>query len=112
MLDPDNNFCEISLSILFTCLVGNVWIYWGEGTCKSLLGVEGLTYRNTLTFDDVEDTCKLSKLFSIFFFLFIFSTFVCPTEIIAFSDRVQEFEAINCSVIACSVDSHFSHLAW
>merc|ERR1712083_729048 len=39
-------------------------------------------------------------------------TFVCPTEIIAFSDRVAEFEALNCAVIACSTDSHFSHLAW
>merc|ERR1712029_1068685 len=38
--------------------------------------------------------------------------FVCPTEIIAFSDRVAEFEALNCAVIACSTDSHFSHLAW
>merc|ERR1711988_1039428 len=38
--------------------------------------------------------------------------FVCPTEIIAFSDRVEEFRAINCEVVACSTDSHFSHLAW
>ena len=41
-----------------------------------------------------------------------YSTFVCPTEIIAFSDRVEEFQAINCEVVACSVDSQFSHLAW
>ena len=40
------------------------------------------------------------------------STFVCPTEIIAFSDRADEFHAINCKVLACSVDSEFSHLAW
>lgn len=40
------------------------------------------------------------------------STFVCPTEIIAFSDRVEEFRSINCEVVACSTDSHFSHLAW
>ena len=87
MLDPDNNFCEISLSILFTCLVGNVWIYWGEGTCKSLLGVEGLTYRNTLTFDDVEDTCKLSKLFSIFFsFLFSAHLFVPQRSLLSVTE--------------------------
>lgn len=41
-----------------------------------------------------------------------FSTFVCPTEIIAFSDRAQEFEAIGVQLIAASTDSHFSHLAW
>ena len=40
------------------------------------------------------------------------STFVCPTEIIAFSDRADEFRKINCELIACSTDSHFCHLAW
>ena len=39
-------------------------------------------------------------------------TFVCPTEIIAFSDRIQEFQDINCEVVGVSTDSHFSHLAW
>merc|ERR1711937_560887 len=33
-------------------------------------------------------------------------------EIITFSDRAAEFEALNCAVVACSTDSHFSHLAW
>lgn len=37
---------------------------------------------------------------------------MCPTEIIAFSDRADEFAAIDCQVIAASCDSHFSHLAW
>ncbi len=39
-------------------------------------------------------------------------TFVCPTEIIAFSDRIKEFDAIDCAVVGLSTDSHFSHLAW
>jgi len=39
-------------------------------------------------------------------------TFVCPTEIIAFSDRIKEFTDINCEVVGVSTDSHFSHLAW
>lgn len=43
---------------------------------------------------------------------FFRSTFVCPTEIIAFSDRSQEFKDIKVQVIAASTDSHFSHLAW
>uniref|UniRef100_A0A8B9HLL4 thioredoxin-dependent peroxiredoxin n=1 Tax=Astyanax mexicanus TaxID=7994 RepID=A0A8B9HLL4_ASTMX len=46
---------------------------------------------------------------SVFFFGIL--TFVCPTEIIAFSDRVHEFHAINADVVACSVDSQFTHLA-
>ncbi|VDO40918.1 unnamed protein product [Brugia timori] len=39
-------------------------------------------------------------------------TFVCPTEITAFSDRCAEFQKLNTELIACSCDSHFSHLAW
>lgn len=39
-------------------------------------------------------------------------TFVCPTEIISFSERHKEFEALNAQVIAVSCDSEFSHLAW
>ncbi len=39
-------------------------------------------------------------------------TFVCPTEIIAFSDRQEEFSALGVEIIGVSVDSHFSHLAW
>ena len=39
-------------------------------------------------------------------------TFVCPTEIIQFSDLNDSFQKINCQVIACSVDSHFVHKEW
>merc|ERR1711916_191512 len=42
----------------------------------------------------------------------LMTTRVCPTEIIAFSERVEEFKAIGCEVVAASVDSEFSHLAW
>jgi len=48
----------------------------------------------------------------VFFFYPLDFTFVCPTELVAFSDRIKDFEAINCAVVGCSVDSHFSHLAW
>jgi alkyl hydroperoxide reductase subunit AhpC len=39
-------------------------------------------------------------------------TFVCPTEIIAFSDRASEFAALDVQILGVSVDSHFTHLAW
>ncbi|KAG5478381.1 hypothetical protein LSCM4_04613 [Leishmania orientalis] len=39
-------------------------------------------------------------------------TFVCPTEIIAFSDRHNDFEKLNTQVVAASCDSVYSHLAW
>lgn len=39
------------------------------------------------------------------------STFVCPTEIIAFSDKASEFHDVNCALAAVLMGSHFSHLA-
>jgi len=39
-------------------------------------------------------------------------TFVCPTEIISFSETKSAFEAINTQVLAISTDSHHTHLAW
>ena len=39
-------------------------------------------------------------------------TFVCPTEILAFNDRLEEFRSIDTEVVAMSVDAHFVHLAW
>jgi peroxiredoxin 2/4 len=39
-------------------------------------------------------------------------TFVCPTELHAFQEKAAEFAARNAQVVACSVDSAFSHLAW
>jgi alkyl hydroperoxide reductase subunit AhpC len=39
-------------------------------------------------------------------------TFVCPTEIIALSDRNEEFAKLNVQILGVSVDSHYTHLAW
>lgn len=41
-----------------------------------------------------------------------FSTFVCPTELIALDERIADFKALNTEVIGCSIDSHFTHLGW
>ncbi|MBI5561555.1 MAG: peroxiredoxin [Deltaproteobacteria bacterium] len=48
----------------------------------------------------------------VLFFYPLDFTFVCPTEIIAMSDRIKEFESRGAAVIGVSVDSHFSHIAW
>ncbi|XP_043941851.1 peroxiredoxin-1 [Protopterus annectens] len=48
----------------------------------------------------------------VLFFYPLDFTFVCPTEIVAFSDRAEEFRKIKCEVIGASVDSQFCHLAW
>lgn len=39
-------------------------------------------------------------------------TFVCPTEIIAFSDRAEDFQKLGVQLLGCSVDSQYTHLAW
>jgi len=60
-------------------------------------------------------TIKLSDYrgkYVVLFFYPLDFTFVCPTEIIAFSDRYSEFSALNTEVLGASVDSEFSHLAW
>ena len=62
-------------------------------------------------FKDIALDAFKGKYVVLFFYPLDF-TFVCPTEIIAFSDRANEFAAINCQLIAASCDSHFSHLAW
>lgn len=48
----------------------------------------------------------------VLFFYPLDFTFVCPTEITAFSDRIGEFQKLGAEVLGCSVDSQFSHLAW
>lgn len=48
----------------------------------------------------------------VLFFYPLDFTFVCPTEICAFSDKADEFKNIGAEMVACSVDSHFTHLAW
>lgn len=48
----------------------------------------------------------------VLFFYPLDFTFVCPTEIIAFNNKLDEFKAKNTEVIGVSVDSHFSHIAW
>lgn len=48
----------------------------------------------------------------VLFFYPLDFTFVCPTEITAFSDRVDEFKKLGAEIVGCSVDSKFSHLAW
>lgn len=48
----------------------------------------------------------------VLFFYPLDFTFVCPTEIIAFSHRIEEFEKRGVQVLGCSIDSKFSHVAW
>lgn len=51
------------------------------------------------------------KYLLLFFYPFDF-TFVCPTEIIEFSSKAKLFREVNCEVVGCSIDSHFTHAEW
>ncbi|CAK4072632.1 unnamed protein product [Aphanomyces euteiches] len=62
-------------------------------------------------FEEVSLKDYLGQYVVLFFYPLDF-TFVCPTEIIAFSDRIEDFKKLNTAVLAASVDSKFSHLAW
>ena len=48
----------------------------------------------------------------VLFFYPLDFTFVCPTEICAFNDAAAKFKEANAELIACSVDSHFSHMEY
>ena len=63
------------------------------------------------SFQEVKLSDYKGKYVLLFFYPLDF-TFVCPTEIIAFSERIAEFDALGVQVLGCSIDSHFSHLAW
>jgi peroxiredoxin 2/4 len=48
----------------------------------------------------------------VLFFYPLDFTFVCPTEIVAFTDKIEEFRKRNTEVVGVSVDSKFTHKAW
>ncbi|MDB5100861.1 MAG: peroxiredoxin-like [Cyanobacteria bacterium RYN_339] len=62
-------------------------------------------------FKDISLSSYKGKNVLLFFYPLDF-TFVCPTEILGFSDRLDEFKKRNTEVIGVSIDSQFSHLAW
>jgi peroxiredoxin (alkyl hydroperoxide reductase subunit C) len=63
------------------------------------------------TFAELSLSSFRGKYVVLFFYPLDF-TFVCPSEIIAFDRRLEDFKAKNCEVIGVSVDSEFTHLAW
>ncbi len=70
---------------------------------------------NTLFGNNEIRELKLSSLQGrhvVLFFYPLDFTFVCPSELIAFDHRLDEFKKRNVEVIGCSIDSQFTHLAW
>lgn len=54
----------------------------------------------------------IGKKYVVLFFYPMDFTFVCPTELHAFQEKLPEFEKRNVAVVGCSVDSEYSHFAW
>ena len=62
--------------------------------------------------EDFKLTENYGEKGTVLFFYPLDFTFVCPSEIIAFSHKVEEFAERGVNVIGVSVDSQFSHFAW
>jgi peroxiredoxin (alkyl hydroperoxide reductase subunit C) len=79
------------------------------------VGQPAPAFTTTAVVDQEFKTIKLSDYLGKYVVLFFYPldfTFVCPTEVTAFSDRHDEFSRLDAEVLGVSVDSEFSHLAW
>jgi peroxiredoxin 2/4 len=63
------------------------------------------------SFAEISLSAYRGKYLLLFFYPLDF-TFVCPSEILAFNSKLDEFKRRDCEIVAISVDSHFTHLAW
>ncbi|CAK8163042.1 peroxiredoxin 2/4 [Candidatus Xenohaliotis californiensis] len=64
------------------------------------------------SFANINLTDFLHKKYTLLFFYPLDFTFVCPTEIIAFNNRISQFEALDTKILGASIDSQYTHLAW
>jgi len=91
-----------------TCVLSSV-------TTVPSIGSQAPKFESTALVGGSFKTIKLEDYVGKWLVLFFYPldfTFVCPTEIVAFSDAAVKFREINAEVVGASVDSHFSHLAW
>lgn len=85
------------------------------GTPFQLVGGKAPDFKATALVNGDFETKSLADYkgkWKVLFFYPLDFTFVCPTELIAYSEAASQFTDIGCELIACSVDSEFSHLAW
>uniref|UniRef100_A0AAF5I4M4 thioredoxin-dependent peroxiredoxin n=3 Tax=Strongyloides stercoralis TaxID=6248 RepID=A0AAF5I4M4_STRER len=113
------NFLKIAETNLLKANKGNLFLNNAQrmvGTVRPLGPKNKIpTFKGTAVVDGefktISDKDYQGKWVVMFFYPLDF-TFVCPTEIIAFSEKAKEFKSLGAEAIACSCDSHFSHLAW
>jgi len=113
-----NTFIKQSLKVLATKRVNGLGyrcVHSSAASMAAFVSQPAPAFKGTAVVSQDFKPIQLSDFSGKYLVLFFYPldfTFVCPTEIIAFSDRIQEFKALNTEVVAVSVDSHFSHLAW
>jgi peroxiredoxin 2/4 len=73
---------------------------------------EMLSTKNLETLDEVVSLEDYKGQWLVLFFYPLDFTFVCPTEILALSDRYEEFKEIDADILGVSTDSVHSHRAW
>ena len=74
-------------------------------SCNAVLGDGAM--EESFIFEDFS-----RNKYAVLFFYPLDFTFVCPSGIIAFSNRTEALAALGCEVVAISTDSHFTHSAW
>jgi peroxiredoxin (alkyl hydroperoxide reductase subunit C) len=62
--------------------------------------------------DDFNFSNTIKNRYAVLFFYPLDFTFVCPSELIAFDHRLEEFKKRQVEVVGCSIDSHYTHNAW
>ena len=81
----------------------------------NLINKSAPNFEATAWYQNEFKNIKLSDYSGKYLVLFFYPldfTFVCPTEIIAFNNKAKEFREMGCELIACSVDSKFSHMEY
>lgn len=85
---------------------------------RSLVGRPAPSFKATAVVNGLEIVQDFSldqylgKKYVVFFFYPMDFTFVCPTELHAFQEKIDEFEKRDVEIVACSVDSEYSHFSW
>ncbi len=80
-----------------------------------LVGKKAPSFKATAVFSGEFKQISLEDYKGQYLILFFYPldfTFVCPTELHAFQEKLEEFTQLGACVLACSVDSHFTHKAW
>jgi peroxiredoxin (alkyl hydroperoxide reductase subunit C) len=85
---------------------------------SSLVGKKAPSFKATAVINGGEMSENFSldqyigKKYVVFFFYPKDFTFVCPTELHAFQEKLKDFESRNVAVVACSTDTEESHWGW